>query len=81
MEFILVHSLPLKTHTWKQTRIYTTREQGAHKLDLLSFELLWIDQESMVLTLILGLSSPIGPLYLSVRYQSILLLELPSRIK
>ncbi len=31
-------------------------------------ELLWIHQRDMVLTLIPGLSSPIGPLNLSVRY-------------
>lgn len=74
---ILAHSLLKKKKTTKKTHIHITRELGACRLDLDSFEPLWIDQGTIVLTLIPGLSLSIGPLNLSVRYQSILLLELP----
>lgn len=48
MVSILVNSFPLKT----DTSTHTSGEQGSCKLDLVSFELSWVDQGSLVLTLI-----------------------------
>lgn len=76
-EFNLKKVQSLRKSSGKQGFLHNNRT-GACKLDLLTSELLWIDEGSMVLTLIPGLLFTIGPHNLSVRYQSILLLELPT---